>query len=253
MRKLCSKEMITIFDLNLWNYNNFEERKPRIIESIRKFDPDIITFQEVRDDLRFNSRGYNQARQLNTKLHYKYFAFMKTMDVNKVNGRLENPDCIEGLAILSKFPIEKLIRKKLVKHERDKYTRGILCARIKAQRYVDVCVVHFSPDKLFSRLHLEETIKFFSDSERKPIILGDFNIDDHEIVSKAASDEYKISTDLNPCITLPDTKRTIDGILIPKGYEFKSFQCAGTNLSDHRALVADILLGSEKSSKSLNY
>ena len=60
--------MTKIFDLNLWNYNNFEERKPRIIEAIKQYNPDIIAFQEVRDDLRFNSRGYNQARQLNTKL-----------------------------------------------------------------------------------------------------------------------------------------------------------------------------------------
>jgi endonuclease/exonuclease/phosphatase family metal-dependent hydrolase len=238
--------MIKIFDLNLWNYNNFTERKPRIIEAIKKYDPDIITFQEVRDDLRYNSRGYNQARQLNTKLGYKNFAFMKTMDVNIVNNRSENPDCIEGLAILSKYPIVKVIRKKLAQHEYDKYTRGILCASIKAQSNVDVCVVHFSPDKLFSKLHLEETIKFFRNKETKPIILGDFNIDDHDIVTMVASDDYKISTDSNPCITLPETKRTIDGILIPREYEFKSFYCAGTNLSDHKALIAEIELSSDK-------
>ncbi|GAX62623.1 endonuclease/exonuclease/phosphatase [Candidatus Scalindua japonica] len=60
--------MTKIFDLNLWNYNNFEERKSHIIEAIMQYDPDIITFQEVRDDLRFNSIGHNHARQLNTKL-----------------------------------------------------------------------------------------------------------------------------------------------------------------------------------------
>ncbi len=69
--------MITkIFDLNLWNYNNFEERKPHIVEAIKIHDPDIIAFQEVRDDLRFNSKGYNQARQLNTKLGYEFMTFM---------------------------------------------------------------------------------------------------------------------------------------------------------------------------------
>ncbi len=234
--------MIKIFDLNLWNYNNFVERKPRIVEAIKKYDPDIIALQEVRDDLRFNSNGYNQARQLNIMLGYQYLTFMKTMDVNKVNNRLKNPACIEGLAILSKYPIVKVIRKKLVQHENDKYTRGILYARIKAQKNIDVCVVHFSPHRLFSKLHLEETIKYFKQQKLTPIILGDFNIDNQDYISNLVAKDYEISTDFNPCITLPETKRTIDGILLPKEYTFKSFNCAGTDLSDHRALIAEVLL-----------
>ena len=238
--------MTKIFDLNLWNYNNFEERKPRIIEAIKQYYPDIIAFQEVRDDLRFNSRGYNQARQLNAKLGYKYFAFMKTMDVNKVNNRLQNPDCIEGLAVLSKYPITKVIRKKLVQHDNDRHTRGILYAKIKAKNDIEVCVVHFSPNRLFSKLHLEETLTYFKENQLAPIILGDFNIDDQGIIARLASKDYKISTKVNPCITLPETMRTIDCILLPKKYKFKSFYCAGTNLSDHRALVAEVLIHSDK-------
>jgi endonuclease/exonuclease/phosphatase family metal-dependent hydrolase len=238
--------MIKIFDLNLWNYNNFEERKPRIVEAIKKYNPDIVAFQEVRDDLRFNSRGYNQARQLNTKLDYKYLAFMKTMDVNKVNNRLENPDCIEGLALLSKYPIVKIIRKKIKRHDNDRHTRGILYARIKTKKDIEVCVVHFSPNRLFSKLHLEETLNFFREKQLEPIILGDFNIDDHDIITNLASENYSIARDFNHCITLPDTKRTIDDILIPKKYKFKSFFCDETNLSDHKALIAEILFNSDE-------
>lgn len=171
---------------------------------------------------------------------------MKTMDVNKVNNRLQNPDCIEGLAVLSKYPIVKVIRKKLTQHKDDKYTRSILYAKIKSQIELDVCVVHFSPDRLFSKLHLEETLKYFKEMDRMPVILGDFNIDNQEIIARVASKDYEISTDFNPCITLPDTKRTIDGILIPKKYKFKSFGCDGTNLSDHRALFAEVSLRSVK-------
>jgi endonuclease/exonuclease/phosphatase family metal-dependent hydrolase len=236
--------MIKIFDLNLWNYNNFEERKPRILEAIKKYDPDIVAFQEVRDDLRFNSRGYNQARQLNTKLGYKYFTFMKTMDVNKANNRLQNPDCIEGLALLSKYPIIKIIRKKLRQHADDIHTRGILYARIKAEKDIGVCVVHFSPDKLFSKLHMEETLNYFKENQLTSIILGDFNIDDHNFITRVSSKDYEFSNNINQCVTLPDTKRIIDGILIPKKFKFKSFFCDKTNLSDHRALVAEILFNS---------
>ena len=238
--------MTKIFDLNLWNYNNFEERKPRIIEAIKQYNPDIIAFQEVRDDLRFNSRGYNQARQLNTKLSYKYFAFMKTMDVNKVNNRLQNPDCIEGLAVLSKYPITKVIRKKLVQHDNDRHTRGILYVNIKAKNDIEVCVVHFSPNRLFSKLHLEETLKYLKKNQLSPIIIGDFNIDDQRIIAGLAAKDYRISTKVCACITLPETMRTIDFILLPKKYKYKSFYCTGTDLSDHRALVAEVSLRSVK-------
>ena len=231
-----------IFDLNLWNYNNFEERKPRIIEAIKKCNPDIIAFQEVRDDLRFNSRGYNQARQLNTKLGYKNFAFMKTMDVNKVNNRLQNPDCIEGLALLSKYPIVKVLRKKLVQHDNDRHIRGILYINIKTKNDIEVCVVHFSPNRLFSKLHLEETLKCFKKIQLPPIIIGDFNIDGQCIIAGLATNDYRISTKVCACITLPETMRTIDFILLPKKYKYKSFYCTGTDLSDHRALVAEVSL-----------
>lgn len=234
-----------IFDLNLWNYNNFEERKPRIIEAIRKYDPDIIAFQEVRDDLRFNSKGYNQARQLNARLGYKYFTFMKTMDVNKVNIRIQNPDCIEGLAILSKYPVVNVLRKKLKQHEGDKYTRGILYARIKKEgEDIDICVIHFSPGGFFGKLYFEETLGYFKEKQLNPIILGDFNIDDQNFIVNLVSKEYEVSRVFNNCVTLPETKRTIDDILIPKKYKFETFFCAGTDLSDHRALIAEISLRS---------
>jgi len=57
-------EMFKIFDLNLWNYNKFDEWKLRIIEAIKKYDPDIIALQEARDDLRFNIACFKRLRGL---------------------------------------------------------------------------------------------------------------------------------------------------------------------------------------------
>jgi exonuclease III len=53
-----------ILNLNLWNYNDFGKRKPLIVDFLKKHNSDIITMQEVRDDLRFNSKGDNQAKQI---------------------------------------------------------------------------------------------------------------------------------------------------------------------------------------------
>lgn len=235
--------MIKIFDLNLWNYNKFDERKPRIIEAVKKYDPDIIALQEVRDDARFNIKGNNQAHQLNNELKYKYSSFMKTMDVNLVNERVGVPDCIEGLAILSKYPITKVIKKKLKQHTIDKFTRGILYANIqKDDISIEVCVVHFSPGGFFGKLQLDETLHYFKKRNMFPVIMGDFNIDDQDYISRLASKDYKVSNDFNSCVTLPDDDRTIDDILIPKKFMFNKFFCAGKDLSDHRALIAELLL-----------
>lgn len=57
-----------------------------------------------------------------------------------------------------------------------------------------------------------------------------------------ASRDYEVSNDFNSCVTLPDDDRTIDDILIPKIYNFKKFFCAGKDLSDHRALIAEVTL-----------
>ena len=123
---------------------------------------------------------------------------------------------------------------------------GVLHARIKAKKDIEVCVVHFSPNRLFSKLHLEETLNFLKENQLDPIILGDFNIDDHDIIKILASENYSIATHFNHCITLPNTKRTIDDILIPQKYKFKSFFCDETNLSDHRALIAEITFNSDE-------
>lgn len=235
--------MIRIFDLNLWNYNKFEERKPRIIEAVKKYDPDIIALQEVRDDLRFNIKGHNQARQLNDELKYKYSSFMKTMDINVIQDRVGAPYCIEGLAVLSKYPITKVIKKRLKQHTIDKFTRGILCANInKGDTLIEVCVVHFSPGGFFGKLHLDETLRYFKKRQMFPVIMGDFNIDDQDYIVRLASKDYEVSNDFNACVTLPETERTIDDILIPKKFKFKKFFCAGKELSDHRALIAELFV-----------
>jgi len=42
--------IVKVLNLNLWNYNNFDQRKPKIVKLIKKYNPDIVTFEEVRED-----------------------------------------------------------------------------------------------------------------------------------------------------------------------------------------------------------
>ena len=229
-----------ILNLNLWNYNDFEKRKPKIVDFIKKQNPDIVTFQEVRDDERFNSKGDNQAKQLNKILGFKHYKFMKTMDVNKVNKRNKNPPCLEGVAILSNISIINVKRKKLKQHPNDKYTRGILCVKIKHSKVKSIFVVHYSPDDLFSRLHLEETLSFAKKQKIKPIIIGDLNVRYPRIINDLIIDQYISSRQIKKYISYPSAKCTLDYALIPKKISVKSFFCLGSKISDHKALLLEI-------------
>ncbi len=229
-----------ILNLNLWNYNNFESRKPQIIKFIKKHDPDIIVFQEVRDDIRFNKKGNNQAKQLKKELKYPHYAFYQIADKQKGWPKKYKKYCVEGTAILSKYPFLKVERRKLKQQKEDKYPRGNLYVRIKAEKIIDVVVVHFSNTDLFSLLHLLETLKWINSKKITPIIVGDFNIRYPDWLHDLTEEGYLSSAKYKKYISYPLANYTLDYILIPKKFKFKSFSCLGKNLSDHRALVADI-------------
>jgi len=115
-------KQLKILNLNIWNYNNWEDRYPKIIQYIKKNNPDIITLQEVRDDVMFNKKGNNQAKQINKKLNYPYQAFSFGADKQKERPEKYKNYCIEGTAVLSKFPILKIEKKALQKHKDDRYS-----------------------------------------------------------------------------------------------------------------------------------
>lgn len=229
-----------ILNLNLWNYNDFDERKSKIIKFIQKHNPDIVTFQEVRDDLRFNTKGNNQAKQLNKILGFKHFIFRKTMDVNKVNNTPNNPNCFEGVAILSNIPILKIKKKKLIQHHDDKFTRGILSVKIKNSKLKDIFVVHYSPNDLFSKLHLQETLDYAKKLNINPLIIGDFNVRYPKIIYDLIDKNYACSRQIKRYVSYPPARYTLDYFLIPKKIKLKSFDCLGSNISDHKALLLEI-------------
>ena len=232
--------MIKIFNLNLWNYTNWKERELKILEIIKKQNPDVITLQEVRDDIQFNKKRDNQAKQLNRELNYPYYAFYPVTDKQKERPEKYKNYCIDGTAVLSKFPILKVERKKLQKHKQDRYTCGNLYAKIKAEKIIDLIVVHFSNSNYFSLLHLLETLKDVKKRGIKPIIIGDFNIIDSYVLHELTENEFYSSLKFKKYISYPTKNETLDYVLIPKKFKFRSFECLTDNLSDHRALVVKI-------------
>lgn len=245
--------MIKLLSLNLCNYHNFEERKSRIINFIKDLEPDIVALQEVRDDLKYNAIGDNQAKQINRGLNYPYMAFIETMNVNKVKSIPNEPACTEGLAVLSKLPILETTKKNLKKHPSDKFTRAIMHIRVMSNKAINILNIHFSPGIQFAKLHLKEALEFSRSLGINPIILGDFNIPDPRIIKGLAPD-YSISTDVKGYLSYCPKENikkdkvynpkpcTLDYILIPKNHKFKYFDCMDEDLSDHNALFAEIIV-----------
>ena len=73
-------EKISIFNLNIQWFTNFNNRKEKIIQIIKKLNPDIITFQELRIN---NKTNENLLDILNKKLWYKYQHFQSCFNYSK--------------------------------------------------------------------------------------------------------------------------------------------------------------------------
>lgn len=235
-----NKKTLKILNLNIHNYHDFEERKIKIVNLIKRYDPEIITFQEVRDDWSKNKPEFDQAKQLNEFLNYKYSCFIHIMDVNKVK-KLENKlPSFEGSAILSKYPFD-YEGIKLKKAEGDKHDRKILKAKFNIENEeIEMFVVHFSCSDFFATLHSKETMEFAK--EKKPIIIGDFNIKyPEEIRELAKLNNYKSSL-IYDYISFPNDNCSYDYVFIPPKYNFLEFVCDLEKVSDHRALFVKIKL-----------
>jgi len=229
-------ESLKIMTLNIHNYHDFEERKPRIIKTIKKYDPDILALQEIRDDE--SKHPENQASQLNKKLKFDHLRFLPTMDMNKVKRLQGRPMCKEGIALFSKYPFTARAIP-LQQHRDDKHTRKILDATVSFHgKRLRVFVVHFSPNDLFARLHAQQTFALARNPQ--PILLGDFNIKKtQELRPFIKKYGYSSSLSFN-YRSYPADNCSYDYIILPKGMKFEKFLCLRERLSDHRALFAKI-------------
>ncbi len=231
---------IKIITLNIHHYRDFTKRKPKIIALIQRYKPDIMALQEVRDDKRKNKVGMNQLNQLNKKLKFKYFRFLRVNNINKVKGIHDAPSCYEGLAILSKFPFSSS-EFTLKKHNDDKYQRKILMAHVRLQkREFPFWVVHFSNNDLFAQLHAKETLYLAKSAQ--PIIIGDFNIRYPKEIRELAEKNSYVSSSEYKYISFPEDHCSYDYIFIPAKYSFLRFECIPAEVSDHKALFAEIKL-----------
>jgi endonuclease/exonuclease/phosphatase family metal-dependent hydrolase len=230
---------IKIMTLNIHNYHNFSIRKPKIIALFKKYDPDIIALQEIRDDRTKNKPGMNQAKQFNDELNFKYLKFLQ-VNRKKIKKGFNLVSCCEGLAILSKFPFSSYDIK-LKKNKDDAHNRKILVANVKIDlKTIPIWIVHFSNTDVFASLHAEETLNLAKSTQ--PIIIGDFNIKYSSEIERLAKNNKYISSSKFKYVSFPEDNCSYDYIFIPDNLSFSKFECISEEVSDHRALFANIRL-----------
>ena len=233
--------MLKLLDLNIALYNDWDTRMPKIVDFIKEQKPDIVTLEEVMDDAKYNRYGDNQAKQIARATGLSHCAFYLSGNLQR-----ESPQWVgdrrarAGDAILSRYALTDIVKRRLKRRQDDKHYRGIVKARIMSKPPMDLIVVHFSNNDVFSKLHMTEVLEYIKRVNIKPIIVGDFNMYPENILPMVPKD-YTLSYALKKYVSFPSEGNTFDYIMLPKGLKFKSLECINRGLSDHSSLVAEIV------------
>jgi len=230
---------LTLTSLNLQGFEEWEQRKPHILEYLSKISPDVVFFQEA--VFLPDVSPHNQAQLLNQELGYPF----EVSTISRLQVGVEHPVYREGLALLSKYPISSSDTLILKKAEGDDLNRILQMVDIAVNgSIIRLGHVHFSITDFvdFATPHLQETLDILKSRHEKRVLIGDFNLTYLEESENLWGADYKATTEV-PYITYPSwhegPKRT-DYALIPKEYTFDSIEVSGDGLSDHRALTVVI-------------
>ncbi len=172
---MTEEQTVKIMTYNIWNYNDpWPERRRLIVDTILKEDPDIIGLQEIRDDRRYNSIGQDQARQIADRTGLEYH-FQPAMVYSK------NPRCVEGLCVMSRFPIKSASYIQLTRNPEDPndfHQRIVLNGTISLDLgELEFFVTHFSLSPQMRICNAVELLSFL-DTFNSPLpkfVVGDFN------------------------------------------------------------------------------
>lgn len=234
-----------IMTLNIGRYDgsDWSARKTRIIDAVKKETPDVLFLQEVFDDQRHQTKDEpHQGQQLNIQLGYKNMLYDIVEQTINEHGQELKQLVFDGLLCLTDLPIleHKVVR--LKREDADKHYRALQIVKVLwSGNEVLFYHVHYSNTEDWSRLHLQETREYFTTNNISPIILGDLNILEPQIIREVLGDKYKCSYDNKKYFSFPSKSQVLDYIVIPtEQYSFESVKCDYDNCSDHRALIAEI-------------
>lgn len=241
---------LKILTTNIWRYYEWEKRKEKLIQFLKKQDADIVFMQEVACDERLKDKWKNQVEEINKGLNYENSVFEKLMKMVKWHGESIDYEMYYGFGILSKYPIkntELVILPPVEKNKRFGFFHVVIET---PKGDIDLINVHFENTDKGSKNHLKQTLEWCKRKKINPIIAGDFNmkiIDNlMELVDKDYEISYKIKSYKSFIPTEFSNNRepiTLDYIIASKEkFKMLSADCINNDVSDHNPVVVELSL-----------
>ncbi len=237
---------IKIITINVWRYYEWENRKQKLIDFLKKENADIILFQEAASSEK--SKWKDQIDEINEEAGYEFSAFEKLTRMTKWHEKPIDYEMYYGFGILSRYKIKKteLIKLKHVVKEKD---FGFMHITINISgKDLDLLSVHFENTDEGSKQQLKETLKWCNKRKVSPIIAGDFNMKETKTLKEIAGKDYDISYFIKPYFSFMPTDFsndkepiTLDYIIAKKNkFNIGDVKCMEESPSDHRPIIAVI-------------
>lgn len=215
------------------------------LEELAKFikeqDPDIVALQEV--DVRTNRdlAPHQNGKDFATELAYHtgmLAAYGKTIPY--MGGYY-------GIAILSKYPLNKIERIYLPKTEHGKEQRAVLVADVEYEegKYITFASTHLDYTNTQERqVQVRRLNEVLLDSSYPIIVAGDFNAKPDSKEIKEGMSPWLIVSNLKPTVPAHEPRNTIDYIFCYPNNKWKKIEATTyrTELSDHLPISAVIEL-----------
>lgn len=228
---------ITLLTLNLAGYKDWSKRQAAIVAALSQANADIVLLQEVRYDPSISP--LNQAEFINSLLAapYEY----SVSDISRFYAPSVGEPYREGLAILSRVPLNNPETLALAKAPDDKHTRIIQSADVAIDGVsFGLTNVHFSNNQ-YSASQLKEVIDILGNRNKPNLIAGDFNIFDINTQRSLFEDNYTVSTDITAYVSFPSENATLDYILLPNTLRYISVKTV-EGVSDHNGILTVVEL-----------
>jgi endonuclease/exonuclease/phosphatase family metal-dependent hydrolase len=171
----------------------------RTAEVLRSLNADLIALQEV-DKVCNRSKKIDQAKFLGKQLNM-YSHFEKFMDFQ--GGEY-------GMAVLSRFPIQKIIRHDLPRGSEPRCALEIQVIHPKLEQKISFIGIHNEWNKRPIRTkQIETLVNEIKNYEHSVILAGDFNAELDDVSMETFKDNTWTITDVNGKKTWPSHKANI--------------------------------------------
>lgn len=208
----------------------------RIIDTIQKYEPDIIALNEV-DRLMPRSSMQKQDEMIAEQLGY-----------HVVYGHNINFGAKYGNVLLSRYPIQSWTNHKLPQLK-GKITepRGLIEAQLDVNgKGLNVFVTHLSLIREERPAQIDYVVRKVEEANGPTILMGDFNEGaSSEPMTKIADVLQDSATESYHTFATDDLKVRIDYIFVSDGLEVKSSTAVYSEASDHLPVVAEVIFQNE--------